>query len=150
MVVLSGIHNTPISHTGRATRQCRSGLAANSAAGPTPVRTTHGPARCVLARGTIPGSTNNYMNGFAPSTSTATVPDSAAHTRQQQKEGDSSNTISSGFATSGALAKADYAKFVHFFRSASPYIAGHRGRTFVIVVPGNVSHGHAAAPIRPL
>jgi hypothetical protein len=38
----------------------------------------------------------------------------------------------------GALAKSDYAKFVQFFRQASPYIEGHRGRTFVIVIPGEV------------
>jgi hypothetical protein len=40
---------------------------------------------------------------------------------------------------SGKLQPKDYPKFVQFFRHASPYIAGHRGRTFVIVVPGNVS-----------
>lgn len=40
---------------------------------------------------------------------------------------------------SGKLQPQDYTKFVQFFRHASPYIAGHRGRTFVIVVPGNVS-----------
>ena len=40
---------------------------------------------------------------------------------------------------SGGLVKSDYGKFVQFFRQASPYIEGHRGRTFVIVVPGNVS-----------
>lgn len=38
----------------------------------------------------------------------------------------------------GALERKDYAKFVQFFRQASPYIEGHRGRTFVIVVPGEV------------
>ena len=32
----------------------------------------------------------------------------------------------------------DFSKFVQFFRQASPYIEGHRGRTFVIVVPGEV------------
>ncbi|KAI8462509.1 MAG: N-acetylglutamate synthase [Monoraphidium minutum] len=36
------------------------------------------------------------------------------------------------------LSKSDYGKFVHFFRTASPYISGHRGRTFVIVIPGEV------------
>ena len=29
-------------------------------------------------------------------------------------------------------------RFVSFFRGASPYIEGHRGRTFVIVIPGEV------------
>ena len=36
------------------------------------------------------------------------------------------------------LLQSDHAKFVRFFRQASPYIEGHRGRTFVIVVPGYV------------
>lgn len=44
-----------------------------------------------------------------------------------------------GSSVNGALAKADHGKFVQFFRQASPYIEGHRGRTFVIVVPGAVS-----------
>jgi hypothetical protein len=39
----------------------------------------------------------------------------------------------------GALSKQDYGKFVQFFRQASPYIEGHRGRTFVVVIPGEVS-----------
>lgn len=37
-----------------------------------------------------------------------------------------------------ALERKDYASFVTFFRQASPYIEGHRGRTFVVVVPGEV------------
>eukprot|EP00983_Pelagomonas_calceolata_P048439 1141042-Pelagomonas_calceolata.AAC.10 len=41
---------------------------------------------------------------------------------------------------SGKLHPRDYPKFVQFFRHASPYIAGHRGRTFVIVIPGNPTH----------
>lgn len=40
---------------------------------------------------------------------------------------------------STGLSKADYAKFVHFFRQAGPYIEGHRDKTFVIVIPGSVS-----------
>ena len=40
---------------------------------------------------------------------------------------------------SGALPKEDYGKFVQFFRQASSYIEGHRGRTFVVVIPGEVS-----------
>lgn len=38
----------------------------------------------------------------------------------------------------GALDEEDYGKFVQFFRQASPYIAGHRARTFVVVIPGEV------------
>lgn len=36
------------------------------------------------------------------------------------------------------LQEQDFGKFVSFFRGASPYIEGHRGRTFVIVIPGEV------------
>ncbi|PNH03296.1 Amino-acid acetyltransferase, partial [Tetrabaena socialis] len=43
-----------------------------------------------------------------------------------------------GNGTSG-LSKQDFGKFVQFFRQASPYVEGHRGKTFVIVIPGNVS-----------
>ncbi len=39
---------------------------------------------------------------------------------------------------SGSLSRDDFFKFVQFFRQASPYIEGHRGRTFVIVLPGTV------------
>ena len=38
----------------------------------------------------------------------------------------------------GALDKSQYATFVRFFRQASPYIEGHRGRTFVLAIPGEV------------
>eukprot|EP00798_Chlamydomonas_sp_ICE-L_P014642 gene14642-20678_t len=46
-------------------------------------------------------------------------------------------------STSSSLARQDFPKFVQFFRSASPYIEGHRGRTFVIVVPGTVTSNQA-------
>ncbi len=42
-------------------------------------------------------------------------------------------------SSASSIGPQDYPKIVQFFRQASPYIAGHRGRTFVIVVPGNVS-----------
>ena len=38
----------------------------------------------------------------------------------------------------GALRPDDFGPFVQFFRQASPYIEGHRGRTFVICCPGEV------------
>lgn len=38
----------------------------------------------------------------------------------------------------GSLRKKDFRKFVRFFRQASPYIEGHREKTFVIVIPGEV------------
>ena len=40
----------------------------------------------------------------------------------------------------GSLRKKDFRKFVHFFRQASPYIEGHRDKTFVIVIPGEVGY----------
>lgn len=38
----------------------------------------------------------------------------------------------------GALDKSQFSLFVQFFRQASPYIEGHRGRTFVLAIPGEV------------
>ncbi|KAL4423548.1 hypothetical protein ABPG77_006571 [Micractinium sp. CCAP 211/92] len=38
----------------------------------------------------------------------------------------------------GALEKSQFPLFVQFFRQASPYIEGHRGRTFVLAIPGEV------------
>ena len=38
----------------------------------------------------------------------------------------------------GSLDRSQYGLFVQFFRQASPYIEGHRGRTFVIAIPGEV------------
>ena len=32
----------------------------------------------------------------------------------------------------------DYSLFVHLMHLASPYVVGHRGKTFVIVIPGEV------------
>jgi len=36
------------------------------------------------------------------------------------------------------VSKADYGKFVRFLHLASPYVVGHRGQIFVIVIPGEV------------
>jgi hypothetical protein len=41
----------------------------------------------------------------------------------------------------GALDKSQFSLFVQFFRQASPYIEGHRGRTFVLAIPGEVRLG---------
>ena len=48
------------------------------------------------------------------------------------------NGVSNGAPAphSSRVEKQDYPKFVHFFRSAGPYIEGFRGCTFVLVVPG--------------
>ena len=43
-----------------------------------------------------------------------------------------------GNSAAGALEPQDYGRFVRFFRMASAYIEGHRGRTFVLLAPGEV------------
>jgi len=56
------------------------------------------------------------------------------------------HSADSGFSDHGtatapaleAIDKADYSKFVRYLHLASPYVAGHRSRTFVIVLPGEV------------
>lgn len=40
-----------------------------------------------------------------------------------------------------------YSAFVNHFRTASPYIEGHRGRTFVLVIPSEVITSFHPAPI---
>ena len=42
-------------------------------------------------------------------------------------------------APNGALQPEDHKDFVRFFRMASPYVEGHRGRIFVLVLPGEVN-----------
>ena len=80
--------------------------------------TLRAPRGAVAARGTATAS-------LSPSTSEEDAAAAAAHEHHEQ-----------------SLPKGDFTKFVRYFRQASPYIEGHRGRTFVIVVPGEV--GHAA------
>lgn len=41
-------------------------------------------------------------------------------------------------AASDAVPTEGFAKVVQFARLASPYIEGHRGRTFVVLIPGDV------------
>lgn len=38
--------------------------------------------------------------------------------------------------------------FVRFLHMASPYVAGHRGRTFVVVIPGEVGAGTRMAEVQ--
>ena len=42
-------------------------------------------------------------------------------------------------APNGALQPDEHSDFVRFFRMASPYVEGHRGRIFVLVLPGEVN-----------
>jgi hypothetical protein len=103
----------------------------------------HGTSRAASLKmhGTWPGSTNNYMNGHpvwnkSPSPSPAPLEGLPGATPRPEKAG---AAASPSAPNGGALTKADFPKFVGFFRQASPYIAGHRAKTFVIVVPGDVS-----------
>lgn len=83
----------------------------------------------------------------APSKSTKyrtknkTIPRSAASSSAaQQHKGAQSIIIPASFRERdyGTLQKSQYSLFVQFFRQASPYIEGHRGRTFVIAIPGEI------------
>ena len=97
------------------------------------ITTLQAPRGAVAARGTATAS-------LSPSTSEEDAAAAAAHEHHHDQ----------------SLPKGDFTKFVRYFRQASPYIEGHRGRTFVIVVPGEVGCGlrspdskHAACT-RPL
>jgi amino-acid N-acetyltransferase len=72
--------------------------------------------------------------GTLLSAQTATSNGSVAGTIQGSGEGLSCSILNNA----GALCEDDFGKFVQFFRQASPYIAGHRARTFVVVIPGEV------------
>jgi hypothetical protein len=121
----------------------------------------------VLSRGTVPGRFQDVVDKAPFSqtvvTSTALQPntgmtESAEQAMRSGRKGDVSSwpsrspsppdtasATTTGSSSngkpngSGALTRVDYPKFVQFFRQASPYIEGHRGKTFVIVVPGYVS-----------
>ena len=71
---------------------------------------------------------------------TCSVRDSRNLSSGSGSASDGSDSGTNGFKrSSGRLRKKDYRKFVHFFRQASPYIEGHRDKTFVVVIPGEVS-----------
>lgn len=74
----------------------------------------------------------------------AVVPD--GDRAQERPEVRSEDYASSGVGSSGGLpavsndnAARGATAFVEFFRQASPYIALHRGSTFVVLIPGDVS-----------
>ena len=50
-------------------------------------------------------------------------------------------------APNGALQPDEHDAFVRFFRMASPYVEGHRGRIFVLVLPGEVKPLLATSPV---
>lgn len=68
---------------------------------------------------------------LAPPVQQYTAPQPVLHNSQQDKAPSCKLD-----RNSGALERDEYGKFVQFFRQASPYIEGHRSRTFVIVLPG--------------
>lgn len=122
---------------------------------------THKHPRAVTAHGTIPGAssrgayypslpTQHPINGkpFAPAEApqgpNLTYPDDFSGAAGMGSNGNGGSALSNGnTVNNGALAKSEYSKFVQFFRQAGPYIEGHRGRVFVIVVPGNVSRAES-------
>lgn len=48
------------------------------------------------------------------------------------------NAAAAASSKGEALTQSDYSLFVKFLHMASPYVAGHRGRIFVVVIPGEV------------
>jgi hypothetical protein len=86
--------------------------------------------RPVLARGTYPGKASEFAlpGTHAPLTANGSIDLDNGGALEGQAD-----------SNSAPLAKEDFTKFVQFFRQAGPYIEGHRGRTFVLVVPGGVS-----------
>ena len=99
----------------------------------TDVRAAHQPCRCA-APVTVPQPSIRLK---APDCK----PDTAdvGHIRQQPGASTSGREPDVKLSSSEfGLERKDFSKFVHFFRQASPYIKGHRGKTFIIVVPGEV------------
>ena len=81
-----------------------------------------------------PAHTNDSINELSlhehPRNGAADTSEQAGFSGRQQNGSNGSN---------GALERRDFTKFVHFFRMSSSYIGGHRNKTFVIVIPGDVS-----------
>lgn len=130
MVVLTDIHSKLALHNKHAlkTFSVRTIVPVGSAL----PRINYQRSRCVRVQNAPEGGFFGILNSAASPTGFTTTPESALHTQPQ------THTPMETCHFNGALTKADFPKFVYFFRGASPYIAGHRGRTFVIVVPGNV------------
>jgi amino-acid N-acetyltransferase len=78
----------------------------------------------------LPPATNCRNSSISPhpNKTTKSAPPAAA----------SDLALSSAPSEYGALEKSQYNLFVQFFRQATPYIEGHRGRTFVLVLPGEI------------
>lgn len=83
-----------------------------------------------------PANRHCYRSNVLNSTA-AEVASTSGRDSDQKSDLQSSETFKPA-GPNGALDRSDHGKFVQFFRMASPYIEGHRGRTFVIVIPGEV------------
>lgn len=94
------------------------------------------------ARSALPVDTDRVQSHGSASTSGRAAPAFRDSSRSGDGDGGSMGYRGSGRGsgppTYEMLQQQDFGKFVSFFRGASPYIEGHRGRTFVIVIPGEV------------
>jgi amino-acid N-acetyltransferase len=98
------------------------------------------------APGVVPRGSQNLSNKSSISVSLSRKCINAPSQKKTQNHYPGRVQANSGFpehkATAApaleAIEKTDYSKFVRFLHLASPYVAGHRSRTFVIVLPGEV------------
>jgi hypothetical protein len=102
----------------------------------------------MVAHGTLPGNSGGYGSSSSHSstggTDHATSTSSTVHQQGTSSQSDGEllhgEASSTGAGVSNSrLLQEDFSKFVRFFRVASPYIEGHRGKLFCFVIPGNVS-----------
>lgn len=89
--------------------------------------------------------------GFCPSRAAASSPASSVgahrfrHACLALRSADGRPALQLGLpdGRNGELSREDYGSFVQHFRQASPYIIGHQGSTFVVVIPGEVRRSRA-------
>jgi len=124
---------------GGATARVRTAVVAEADAG--------GGPRGALPTPPAPHSVPGINNGHADAAAATAAGNNSANNNSDNNHNNTvvaaaaaaaASAASVAAAASGALPRADHAKFVQFFRNASPYISGHRGRTFVVVIPGEV------------
>lgn len=105
--------------------------------------------RDVKAHGTLPPSDRSRSAGTSTSSSsTATAAAAAVHdgaVSMAPLPASSQTEVPKSHAKQLAQEHQASQAFVNLFRQASPYIEGHRGRTFVITLPGQVGAGSRQA-----
>lgn len=104
--------------------------------------------RDVKAHGTLPPSDRSRSAGTSTSSSTATAAAAAVHdgaVSMAPRPASSQTEVPKSHAEQLAQEHQASQAFVNLFRQASPYIEGHRGRTFVITLPGQVGAGSRQA-----